>query len=683
MNPSECGPRKAAVRAAAAAIAAALLPASAHAFDSKGHVVIEALAYRTIVEGHGDFAPHPEVLRDLFNDGALAPPLCFGWKDAPPGYCADAEKANPLLEWPKPLTDQPDAAFRRQFSDAGQCFHFMAKLEDAQTGNIAGTEIPRSLATSALARCRDLADNLLRQIVIDGGPGTRRSGYGLYELMHAIGDSFSGAHSQRRAGTHQIEELRVWKPLTRLPGLETKAQKAIPDAAFHNWNDHRDKTYVLEDKDVGGGRCRELVDAPYSVPYECLSEEGDLARQAIVELLVLVRELRVAELARPKAESFPERNPGWVAYKEKWFAGVTPCHGPECSERQPVDPLPGAYGLVGLDTRYNFSRKFFDSAARGTLLKYSWDLNPFIYALGGELGYRHYNDGDGAGLVGLELDLILPLGRRAALGFVPAAWRTTFGGEKGGSELATKFFRFDYILSNRLALTLDGPLEINWRRPAAEWSVGLGLSWTLRSVRLAGGSLIEHHEEKVDRRDDAWSPPAAPYGRLLGRAASLYVATGATTVETPEATVEGRQYGGGSIGAAVIWDRDRWGGRFVWVPGGSLSIGARSTSGESSYLTGIFALNVRYYLVRVLGLSLTPVRIEGGPKIKGKEEFDTSRDIHGDPGSQYYFQAGSRLGIAFNAGIVDILVEAPTLAWRSDPFKTGEILSIHLGFRLN
>src|SRR5215468_78949 len=103
MNPSEGGPRKAAVRAVAAAIAAALLPPSAHAFDSKGHVVIEALSYRTIVEGHGGLAPRPEVLRDLFNDGALSPPLCFGWKDAPPGYCADAEKANPLLEWPRPL----------------------------------------------------------------------------------------------------------------------------------------------------------------------------------------------------------------------------------------------------------------------------------------------------------------------------------------------------------------------------------------------------------------------------------------------------------------------------------------------------------------------------------------------------------------------------------------------------
>ena len=156
-----------------------------------------------------------------------------------------------------------------------------------------------------------------------------------------------------------------------------------------------------------------------------------------------------------------------------------------------------------------------------------------------------------------------------------------------------------------------------------------------------------------------------------------------TTVETPDVSVEGRTYGTGSLGAQVLWDRDRWGGRFEWVPGGSIAIGSRATSGESGYLTGVLSLGVRWYALRVIGFSLTPVRVEGGPKIHGKEELDPSRDVHGDPGSQYYFQAGSRLGLVFNAGLIDILAEAPTLAWRSDPFKTGEILSIHIGIRLN
>ena len=76
-------PRRFRGHAAAVAGALALLSRPAFAFNSKGHVVIEALAYRTLIEGHDGRPPQPEVLRDLFNDGDLAPPLCFGWAPKP------------------------------------------------------------------------------------------------------------------------------------------------------------------------------------------------------------------------------------------------------------------------------------------------------------------------------------------------------------------------------------------------------------------------------------------------------------------------------------------------------------------------------------------------------------------------------------------------------------------------
>jgi hypothetical protein len=672
------------LRAAAALVAATLgAPAPVHAFDSKGHVVIEALAYRTLIEGHDGVPPRPEVLRDLFNDGALAAPLCFGWGERAPRYCDDARTSNPLLEWPRPLSDQPDAAFRRQFSDAGQCFHFMATLDDAESPEMPGTGIPRALAANALVRCRDLLDDLLRQVVLEGGPGTRRSGYGLYELMHAIEDSFSRSHTQRRAGG-EIEELRVWKPLTKLPGLTPEALKRIPDSAFHKWDDHRDKTYAIEALETPQGECGHLTGQPYRVPYECLSVEGDRARQAIVELLVVVRALRMEHLADARnATDSPEKAAAWIAYKDRWFAAAYPCEAAECGERQPADLTPGAYGFLGLQTTYNTSRKFFEAAASGMILRYSSGLNPFVYALTGLIGYRHYDGGGGSGLVGLELDLILPVGKRAALGFVPAAWRIAFGGERTGSELRTEFFRFDYLLGDHWALTMRGPLSIDWRRPSAEWAFGLGLSYSLQSTKAAGTPLIQRSRDEIERRDETWAPPEAPYGRLTGRTTSWYAGTGVTTAEKPEIAVENRPYGDGSVGGGVMWDRDRWGGRFAWAPGASLSIGARRTSGESAYLTGIFDLSVRWYALRVLGLSVTPVRLEGGPKIHGGDELDTSPGVHGTLGSQYYFQAGSRLGIAFNAGIIDLLVEGPTIAWRSDPFAAHEILSVHLGIRLN
>jgi hypothetical protein len=673
------------------ALIATLLAQRTAAFDSKGHLVIEALAYRTLIEGHDGQPARPDVLRDLFNDGDLAPPLCFGWGEHPPGFCADATTTNPLLDWPKPLTDHPDAAFRRQFSDAGQCFHFMATLEDAETPDIAGTSIPRGLATTALVRCRDLLDNLMRQVVIDGGPGVRKGGYGLYELMHSVGDSFSGSHTQRRPETYQIEELRIWKPLTRMPGLANEKLARIPDSAFHTWDDHRDKTYVIEERVTADGRpCKDLTAFPYRVPFECLSEEGDHARQAIVELLIVVRDLRAAQektFATPTPSSVPvaedpEQSDAWRSYKDRWFQGVYPCEDDECDVRQPTDISPGAYAFLGLDTTYNFTRKFVDVTGKATLFRYAWELNPFVYALSGELGYRRYDSGDSTGLLGLEVDLALPIGRRLAVGFTPAAWRVAFGGDRTGSEITTTFFRVDYVIDSRFALTLHGPLEINWREPAAEVSLGIGVAWALTSPKFAGGPLIEHHSEKVERTDATWSPPQAPYGRLEGRTASWYVGTGVTTVESPVVAIEDRQYGEGGFGAMVLWDRDRWGGKFLWAPGGSVSIGARRTSGDFTYLTGALALDLRWYPLGVLGLALTPVRVEGGPRIRGGDLIDDSPGIHGE-GSQYYFQAGSRIGIAFNAGIIDIFVQGPTIAWSSSPFAAREILSVALSFRLN
>jgi hypothetical protein len=310
-------------------------------------------------------------------------------------------------------------------------------------------------------------------------------------------------------------------------------------------------------------------------------------------------------------------------------------------------------------------------------------LNPFVYSVAADLGYRRWNSGGGSGLAGLGLDLILPIGKHAALGFSPATWRVAFGGSKGGSELVTRLLRFDLRIGDRLFLTLNAPIEVNWRRPAVEWSVGLGLSYAPGTSQAAGGPLIRSHTEKAESTDDSWVPPAAPYGRLMGRKASLYVATSATTVQTPVVAVPDRVYGLGSIGGSLMWDRDRWEGRFAWAPALSLAIAVRRTSGESTYLTGVFGAGLRWYALGPLGLSVTPVRIEGGPKIRGQEELDPSPDVRGSPGSQYYFQAGSRFGIAFNAGIIDLLVEAPTIAWRSHPFKTGEILAFSLGIRLN
>ena len=669
------------VARSAPALAVLLLAAApAAAFDSKGHNVIEALAYRTLAEGYGGQPARPDVLRDLLNDGAVEPPYCFGAPGSPTRLCTDAAEENPLLLWPRPRTDRPDAFFRRQFSDPGQCFHYMAQLADAHSDPLPGSAIPRSLATRAVVRCNDLLDDLLRQIVVDGGPGVRKSGSGLYEMMHSVADSFSYAHTERAKGG-DVDYLRVWKPIEKLAKIPTGRSKNIPPEIFHVWNDHRDKTYVTEGEP---DHCEARTENPYDVTYECLSDEGDRARRALAELLVVVRDLRVAQLsAAPGTDTEPERSAEWTAYRAKWFTPVHPCEGAECDERQPPDPGLGKYSLLGPYVRYNPTADYFEAGAQGMVLKFTEAFNPFVYGIEGSVGYRHYADGSDSGVTELGMGLTLPVGFKAAIGFTPAALRVVFGGKHSGPEFVSRLLRFDGKIGENVLLTVEGPLEVSWLEPRADWSIGAGVTWMLTTTHLAGGPILKHHSEKAERHDDAWTPPPAPYGRLQGRATIVHLVTGFTVDGTPDVASEGQKYGLATIGGEVTWDRDVWGGRFAWAPAAHLTVGARTTSGESTYLTFVLGGEIRWFPVRPLGLSLTPVRVEGGPKVRGNGEVDTSPGVHGDPGSEYYLQAGSRLGVVLRAGVFDLLVEGPTLAWTSTPFAGREVLSVRLGIELN
>ncbi len=655
-------------------VATSCFASPAFAWESKGHTVIEALAYRTLVEGHGGAPPRPDVLRDLINDGALATPWCFGRGDDPPGDCRSASARNPLLFWPQPETDRPDAFFRRQFSDSGQCFHYMGPLTDGLSSPLPGTSVPRGLATSSVVRCNDLLDDLLRQVVVDGGPGARRSGFGLYEMMHIVEDSFSGAHTQRAPGG--VDYLRVWKPMEKIAGLSTERERQIPDEVFHKADDHRDKTYVV---DGGAEACESRVDHPYDVPYSCLSEEGDLARQAIVELLVAVRDLRAGQLAAaPGTDTHPETSLAWRQYRARWLDPVHPCEGAECDVRQPPEAAPGRYAYLGVDMRLS-TPGTYDVGARGTVLRYAEDLNPFVYAMSASLGYEYQRASGNNGFVGLGLGLLLPVGSKAFIGLTPAELRIVYGASGGNLEMVTRLLRLDYAVSQDVALSVEGPLVVNWVQPAVHWSLGVGVSYGLSSPHFVGGHSLVRHDEAAERRDDEWVPPPAPYGRLEGRRATFLAFVGGTATTTPAPAVEGRTYGYAMLGAEVGWDRDRWGGRFAFTPVVSLAAGLRNTSGESSYVTGTLDLGVRWYFLGPLGLSATAVRVEGGPKVRGKNEVDGSTGVHGPPGSEYYLLAGSRIGLALRLGIVDLLVESPTIAWTSDPFGTNEILGFRIG----
>jgi hypothetical protein len=655
---------------------------TARAFDSKGHNVIEALVYRTLIEGHGDRPPAPEVLRDLINDGALAAPVCFGESARRTAACRRAPVDNPLLEWPEPQTDRPDAAYRRQFSDPGQCYHFMATLEDEASAPIEGGRIPRALATTAIIRCRNLLDGLLRAIVVVGGTRTRDSGYGLYELMHSVGDSFSYAHAERTP-TNNIAFLRTWEPIAKLAGGRIGAEYSMSPTR-HGSHDARDQAYVRNFAEVGGRPCRDRTDFPYDVPFACLSEEGDRARQALVELLIVVRHLRADQLAvGPGIDTQPEQSEEWRAYKDKWFTPVTPCRGEECEARQPIERVPSDDFLLGLSANYNTTRHLFGATVRGMLVKYSWDLNPFVYGVAVDIGYRRqYDDATDYGFAALEVDLFLPVGRHAAVGLSPAISGYAFSmGEHSGPQLVSQALRIELLPLRNVWLELAGPAQLDWIKAQFEWSFALTLGLAPSLKEVASGSFVQHGPQKVAPYDPSWSPPPLWYGRIKGRVPSWYVVASTSPDQTPSSAIPGRFYGDQVIGAAVFWDRDPWGKRYPTAYGGFLEFGVRNTSADFRYLSGAVAIDFRWYPLSILGVSLVPARLEAGVPISGTG-VDHARDVQSYGSRRYYLQLGSRIGVAFTAGLIDLLLQAPTLTWRSNPWNTDEILTFQVGIKL-
>jgi hypothetical protein len=559
----------------------------------------------------------------------------------------------------------------------------MGMLDDESSEPLEGRRVPRALATSAVVRCNWLLEDMMRQVVVVGGAATRESGYGLYELMHTVTDSFSFAHTERVAETHHIDYLRVWGPIGTL-ALSRLSDYYADSPLQHDAGDERDEAYIRPFAVVDGRPCRDLTALPYAVPAACLSEEGDLARQALVELLVVVRDLRQAHLGTPRGLlPPPQESEAWKAFMARWFTPVNPCRGEECQARQPAEQVEASGFFLGAGMTVNPSRAFYDVTARFRLIEWSQKTSPFVFGLEAEAGYRRdYGAAANLGIVGAGLILGVPLDRRSSLGFYPLGGRYTFGGPAGGWEIYTQALLYEFHVAENLSISLLGPVEVNWRQFTLGWSFGVVIGYTPTRKLVAGGHLLRPPREAVERHDDEWAPEPLWFGRLKGRQTSLYLFLDATPI--PQASSESSSVMGGlaAVGARLLWDRDPWGGRLPMAYGGSLEAGIRSTSPDTSYLTFTGALEFRWYFVGSFGVSLVPVRVEGGPKVRGIAVDDTAPGVHGSVGSQFYLQAGSRLGLVLSAGLIDVLVQAPTLAWRTYPFDGGEIISLSLGFRM-
>jgi hypothetical protein len=334
------------------------------------------------------------------------------------------------------------------------------------------------------------------------------------------------------------------------------------------------------------------------MPFACLSEQGEQARQALVELLITVHDLNEAWHATPVPAAHPSESAAWKAYQAKWFEPAHACQGAECDEKQPPMRMPASNFLVGIEGSYGPSAQTWGASLRGVLLQYSPEMNPFVYGLGARLGYaRDYGNSLDVATVGLDVDLLMPLGKHLLVGLTPAQLRVGFGAGNRGAAIASQLATVYWQPTPSLWLALRGPVDVDWSRAEAGWAFGLTIGLAPSTREVSPRSLIRPEEDRAERHDDAWSPEPLWYGRLKGRVPSVYTVLMVSADAQPADAVPGTLYGYGGIGASVSWDRDHWGGLYPTGWGGSLLIGERRTSGPASYLTAAASLEWRWYFL--------------------------------------------------------------------------------------
>ena len=230
---------------------------------------------------------------------SLEPP-CFD-RARPDGDCGAAQRLDlPLRYWPTLGSGGPDLVINRQIGQRGQCQHFMADTADSRTPVDPHYGVPGGLVTEAYIRCVHEAGLVFDGILRDPRLAEWRLA-GTYVLMHALEDSYSAAHVDRRPQL-EIVHLLSWT-LIDWPIYALHGEWGFPASTHHAISDRRDYDYVRWDAHTRDGRaCRDLHH-PYAFPEECLTERAKAAAATVVDFLVLTYRLRARALAEGRAAS--------------------------------------------------------------------------------------------------------------------------------------------------------------------------------------------------------------------------------------------------------------------------------------------------------------------------------------------------------------------------------------------
>ena len=295
---------------------------SAFAFTSKGHDIIEATAYRHLLERTNIARLSAIAGRPFSGKDALDILIAYRILDEPHDWKSGPTN-DPLKSLPIVRSGNLDYILSRQFEGNSQCFHFLARSSDVywDTTTDPTYGYPHMLYDSAYPRCVAFLTSRFEG-VLNNALAARAGDHDVYSLLHSVADSYCSAHVARIVGdadsNWRILYCKVWEPTAFIPYLfHPEAERFFGGPWGHKLTDERDEDYW--NNNVADSTCS-IAKNPYQVDDDCLSPRGKEAVAATEELLIVLAENVLRERIYHRIDTAFE-HASWNAYLAHYFAG--------------------------------------------------------------------------------------------------------------------------------------------------------------------------------------------------------------------------------------------------------------------------------------------------------------------------------------------------------------------------
>lgn len=336
---------------------------AAFAHDTWGHKLMEAYAYRQLMNHHENLSPlsinGSELLNELIKNRVLDPPKDL--KNINDSSAAALQDTSIVpFEFLLPLKSGfSDVSLPKQFAKNGQQVHFMAMKKDL-------TDIPTNdpaaakhlVLSRAFPKCIRYMTELVYQILLSQSGAEERQET-IYDLMHVIQDSFSQAHAERDTATLQISCVNIF------------GSGDLPEENLHAGVDPRDHQFLKSDL-ISFGNKELTYDEinPYLIPEDSLTATTRITSEAVIELLkTIYMMLPYRETVRQRYESGNYQPAGmdslWRDYLRRYFPSSDETLNHEVFDDlvlrfQPEEEQSwGADGSIGLSLGYIQKQPYF------------------------------------------------------------------------------------------------------------------------------------------------------------------------------------------------------------------------------------------------------------------------------------------------------------------------------------